>query len=186
MLKHLDGFVMKTVQNNERGKREIEFYEQVFHSTNPIICQLSNLIPRFLGLHQFISDGLGKIWLLFDEIIWKSCSPENDSITLLLVVHYYIKMEDIAANFSKPCVADIKIGRQTWDPYSAPEKQLSEDVLNLSLNIRTWERNDIWHFLFRISTGAPKIVLGFAYLECVYMMWLLEKYSNWTRSTAEL
>jgi len=69
MLKHLDGFVMKTVQNNERGKREIEFYEQVFHSTNPIICQLSNLIPRFLGLHQFISDGLGKIWLLFDEII---------------------------------------------------------------------------------------------------------------------
>ena len=46
-------------------------------------------------------------------------------------------MEDVAANFSKPCVADIKIGRQTWDPYSAPEKQLSEDVLNLSLNIRT-------------------------------------------------
>jgi len=40
-------------------------------------------------------------------------------------------MEDVAANFSKPCVADIKIGRQTWDPYSAPEKQLSEDVLNI-------------------------------------------------------
>jgi len=100
MLKHLDGFVMKTVQNNERGKREIEFYEQVVHSTSPIICQLRNLIPRFLGLHQFISDGS---------------------------VHYYIKMEDVAANFSKPCVADIKIGRQTWDPYSTPEKQLSED-----------------------------------------------------------
>ena len=40
-------------------------------------------------------------------------------------------MEDVAANFSKPCVADIKIGRQTWDPYSTPEKQLSEDVLNI-------------------------------------------------------
>jgi len=100
MLKHLDGFVMKAVQNNERGKREIEFYEQVFHSTNPSICQLRNFIPRFLGLHQFISEGS---------------------------VQYYIKMEDIAANFVKPCIADIKIGRQTWDPYSAPEKQLSED-----------------------------------------------------------
>ena len=23
-------------------------------------------------------------------------------------------MEDIASGFSKPCIADIKIGRQTW------------------------------------------------------------------------
>ena len=49
-----------------------------------------------------------------------------------LLVQYYIKMEDIAANFVKPCIADIKIGRQTWDPYSAPEKQLSEDVLSFN------------------------------------------------------
>lgn len=43
-------------------------------------------------------------------------------------VHYYIKMEDIAAGMLKPCIADIKIGRQTWDPYSSPEKQFTENV----------------------------------------------------------
>lgn len=37
-------------------------------------------------------------------------------------------MEDIAAGMLKPCIADIKIGRQTWDPCSSPEKQLAEDV----------------------------------------------------------
>lgn len=38
-------------------------------------------------------------------------------------------MEDIAAGFLKPCLADIKIGRQTWDPfYATPEKRLSENV----------------------------------------------------------
>lgn len=59
MLKHKDGFVMKPVQNNTRGKTEIEFYEQIMNSPIPILSQLQNLIPRFLGLHQFVSDGAG-------------------------------------------------------------------------------------------------------------------------------
>lgn len=37
-------------------------------------------------------------------------------------------MEDLAAGFIKPCIADIKIGRQTWDPYATPEKRIAEDV----------------------------------------------------------
>ena len=37
-------------------------------------------------------------------------------------------MEDVAAGMAKPCIADIKIGRQTWDPYSSPEKQFAENV----------------------------------------------------------
>ncbi len=37
-------------------------------------------------------------------------------------------MEDVAAGLVKPCLADIKIGRQTWDPYSSSEKRLSENV----------------------------------------------------------
>lgn len=37
-------------------------------------------------------------------------------------------MEDVAAGLVKPCLADIKIGKQTWDPYSSPEKRLSENV----------------------------------------------------------
>lgn len=100
MLKHSDGFVMKPVQNNERGRIEIEFYEQVMHSSHPTINQLKKFVPRFLGLHQFLN--------------------ENS-------MNYFIKMEDVAAGLVKPCLADIKIGKQTWDPYSSPEKRLSEN-----------------------------------------------------------
>lgn len=37
-------------------------------------------------------------------------------------------MEDVAAGMTKPCIADIKIGRQTWDPFSSTEKKLNENV----------------------------------------------------------
>jgi len=103
MLKHTtEGYVMKPVQNDERGKKEIEFYEDVFLSANAcsVITHLRDLVPRYLGLHQFISD---------------------DSVS------YFIKMEDVASGCRKPCIADIKIGRQTWDPDSSPEKRLAEN-----------------------------------------------------------
>lgn len=126
MLKHIDGFVMKPVQNNHRGKTEMEFYEQIFHSTHPVISKLKHLIPHFFGLHQFVSDMSGKngncsthflkLYIFFKTFI------------KYVVVHYFIKMEDIAGGMAKPCIADIKIGRQTWDPHSSTEKQLAENV----------------------------------------------------------
>lgn len=39
-------------------------------------------------------------------------------------------LEDVAANFEKPCIMDIKIGRQTWDPYALPSKRESEEVVH--------------------------------------------------------
>lgn len=49
-------------------------------------------------------------------------------LLFVLLVHYFIKMEDVAAGMVKPCIADIKIGRQTWDPFSSTEKKLNENV----------------------------------------------------------
>lgn len=64
MLKHSDGYVMKPVQINERGKIEIEFYEEVTQSLNPTVSQLKLFIPRFLGLHQFVNENSGNSsWL---------------------------------------------------------------------------------------------------------------------------
>lgn len=59
MLKHADGYVMKPVQDDERGKKEVEFYEQVQHSSHPVISELREMIPHFLGLHQFICNDSG-------------------------------------------------------------------------------------------------------------------------------
>jgi len=61
MLKHIDGYVMKPVQNNERGKTEIEFYEQIFQSSHPVISKLKQIVPHFFGLHQFVSDTASNI-----------------------------------------------------------------------------------------------------------------------------
>lgn len=38
-------------------------------------------------------------------------------------------MEDVTSGMSKPCLADIKIGRVTWDPFSSVEKQAAENVI---------------------------------------------------------
>lgn len=38
----------------------------------------------------------------------------------------YMKLADLTASFEHPCVADIKIGRQTYDPDATPEKNERE------------------------------------------------------------
>jgi hypothetical protein len=40
----------------------------------------------------------------------------------------FIKLEDIAKEVAEPCIMDIKIGRQTWDPQATLEKRKNEDV----------------------------------------------------------
>nr|CAG4643412.1 EOG090X0AVR [Ilyocryptus agilis] len=121
MLKHADGFVMKPVQNNQRGKIEIEFYEQVSRSTHPVISQLQNLIPRFLGIHKFGVDNS---------------------------VNYFIKMEDIAAGSTKPCIADIKIALLRFlNGTTALDRELVSQILSELHAIRIWFEEQR-HFLF--------------------------------------
>jgi hypothetical protein len=55
----------------------------------------------------------------------------------------FIKLEDIAKDVAEPCIMDIKIGRQTWDPEATLEKRKNEDVSCplspvASCNIRTF------------------------------------------------
>lgn len=65
VLKHKSGFVMKPKQEDDRGKRELEFYQTVFGHGYEKTCspkvrsQLRNLIPEFLGL-SCISSNLGE------------------------------------------------------------------------------------------------------------------------------
>lgn len=72
MLKHIDGYVMKPVQNNQRGKTEIGFYEQVFQSSHPTLSKLKCLVPHFFGLHQFVSDTAGKT--IYIKVTCVSCN----------------------------------------------------------------------------------------------------------------
>lgn len=62
MLKHQDGFVMKPVQDDERGNNEINFYEQVFQSSDPVLSRLKKNIPVYLGLHQFVTHNASTVF----------------------------------------------------------------------------------------------------------------------------
>ena len=46
---------MKPVQNDDRGRIEMEFYENVFQDriANSVVSKLQHLIPKFLGIHSF-------------------------------------------------------------------------------------------------------------------------------------
>lgn len=72
-------------------------------------------------------------------------------------------MEDAAAGFIKPCIADIKIGRQTWDPFSSPEKRLAEDVTRVSCmkNYKSYMNN----LIYRKNILEPKNLMVSVYLE---------------------
>ena len=40
----------------------------------------------------------------------------------------FIILDDVTDDVAEPCVMDIKIGRQTWDPEASLEKRKYEDV----------------------------------------------------------
>jgi 1D-myo-inositol-tetrakisphosphate 5-kinase/inositol-polyphosphate multikinase len=40
----------------------------------------------------------------------------------------FIILDDVTNDVTEPCVMDIKIGRQTWDPEASLEKRKCEDV----------------------------------------------------------
>ena len=66
MLKHQDGFVMKPVQDDDRGNNEINFYEQVFQSSSdPVLYKLKKHIPCYLGLHQFVTENASMAFINF-------------------------------------------------------------------------------------------------------------------------
>lgn len=40
----------------------------------------------------------------------------------------FIILDNVANDIAEPCIMDVKIGRQTWDPEASLEKRKNEDV----------------------------------------------------------
>ena len=83
------GLVLKPVQENKRGEREVQFFKTVASSTDPAVKVFADFIPQFHGVNKKVKDGKEKTFLM---------------------------MENLTNNFSKPCIMDIKIGTRTWGP----------------------------------------------------------------------
>ena len=83
------GLVLKPVQENKRGEREVQFFQTVASSTDPAVRVFADFIPQFHGVNKKMKDGKEKTFLM---------------------------MENLTNNFSKACIMDIKIGTRTWGP----------------------------------------------------------------------
>ncbi|XP_048510648.1 inositol polyphosphate multikinase isoform X2 [Athalia rosae] len=97
MLKSRDGLIYKPIEKPLLGEREITFYERLQESTDSSIHELREYTPQYYGTKE-----------------------------LKLAVKFLI-LEDLTAGMSEPCVMDVKIGKQTWDPLAGPAKRAGEE-----------------------------------------------------------
>ncbi|XP_021922265.1 inositol polyphosphate multikinase isoform X2 [Zootermopsis nevadensis] len=100
MLKHKDGYVLKPIEKPAYGEREIKFYQDLQSANDAVSVELKKLVPKFLGTTT----------LKINEKDVK-----------------FIILDNVANDIAEPCIMDVKIGRQTWDPEASLEKRKNED-----------------------------------------------------------
>lgn len=104
LLKHKDGSILKPLlPSDKRTLREHKFYEEVFGAgeSPPDLLTLRTFLPKYLGTWK--TDYLGQ------EV-------------------EYLRLDDVTREFRRPCVMDVKIGAQTYDPLAPPEKVALEEA----------------------------------------------------------
>ncbi|OQR68754.1 inositol polyphosphate multikinase-like [Tropilaelaps mercedesae] len=114
MLRHQDGSILKPLMPNDvRAGREHDFYQFLERHReicpegqgseecdDPVVHDLIDLTPRYLGV--FETDFAVPV-------------AEGRGVS-------YMKLEDLCRPFKQPCIADLKIGRVTYDPEATAEK----------------------------------------------------------------
>lgn len=104
ILKKEDGKILKPIQLPPKGIREKEFYLSLFNSKEDIDIEFRSHLPRFYGI---------------DEIGFENGHTKTEE---------FIVLEDVAAEFHKPNIMDIKIGQRTWGPDANSKKRQEEDA----------------------------------------------------------
>nr|XP_018901630.1 PREDICTED: inositol polyphosphate multikinase-like [Bemisia tabaci]XP_018901631.1 PREDICTED: inositol polyphosphate multikinase-like [Bemisia tabaci]XP_018901632.1 PREDICTED: inositol polyphosphate multikinase-like [Bemisia tabaci] len=101
ILKENSGCILKPIINAIKGKKEIGFYENLSVRNNAVHTELKSFVPKYLGTVDL---------------------KVNDKVVT------FIRLEDLTDEFLKPCVMDVKMGAQTWEPNCPKNKQIAEDA----------------------------------------------------------
>ncbi|XP_046673185.1 inositol polyphosphate multikinase alpha isoform X1 [Homalodisca vitripennis] len=101
MLKDEEGYVFKPINKPELGRREVLFYETVMNSELEVIKELKQFVPEYLGTVELAVNGTNA---------------------------QFLKLRNATRGYQKPCVMDVKIGRQTWEPGAPVSKQQREQA----------------------------------------------------------
>ncbi|XP_045522583.1 inositol polyphosphate multikinase [Pieris brassicae] len=89
-----NGTILKPILK-ESQKREVDFYTKLFSSNDKDLVELREFVPKYFGCKKFTYNG-------FEQ--------------------EYIILEDLTERMLEPCIMDVKIGKQTWDPTASQEK----------------------------------------------------------------
>ncbi|XP_066994550.2 inositol polyphosphate multikinase isoform X2 [Anabrus simplex] len=95
MLRHKDGYVLKPLIKPVQAQRELKFYEELQVATDQASIELRRFVPEYFGT--------------------TTLSIGDKDVEFLV-------LKNATQGFSEPCVMDIKIGKQTWDPDATKEK----------------------------------------------------------------
>lgn len=96
-----NGKIYKPLTSKICGDREVEFYETLRTTTDPILTELRSFIPKYHGSETYNIDG-------------KDVK--------------YVVLDDVTKDIKEPCVMDVKIGKITYDPLATHEKIINENV----------------------------------------------------------
>eukprot|EP01083_Nonionella_stella_P082647 228158_1 len=101
------------------------------------VCESKTLRPSCRRLLKpVVGDERGAAELRFYERVFKEGRadtrlrrflPEYFGCVEVRGKGKYMKMADLTSSFRRPCVVDIKIGRQTYDPTASAEKKAREE-----------------------------------------------------------
>ncbi|KAG6451114.1 hypothetical protein O3G_MSEX006971 [Manduca sexta] len=95
-----NGTILKPILK-ESQRREVDFYNRLYSSTDPELVELRRIAPKYYGCKRFTYNG-----------------HEQE----------YIILEDLTQRMLEPCVMDVKIGKRTWDPLATEEKKKNEQT----------------------------------------------------------
>ncbi|CAJ1917540.1 unnamed protein product [Cylindrotheca closterium] len=111
-------YVLKPLRLDHRKVREIGFYDLVNDLADRSNQKLSNQKDLFSSLSTFVPKYYGVAKVKRDQLDTSAVTGEEDA--------EYIILEDLTRNYSKPCIIDVKMGTQSFEPDASDEKKLKE------------------------------------------------------------
>ena len=140
----LDTMVMKSVRQDHRGVREIAFYEAIQASSKrsgfKIYCSLFSEETKYCDetileiettllyrLEPYTARYFGTVeYSEKSELNDENFSAEEVTRPFGIKPNSYVLLNNLTKTFSHPCVLDIKMGTQTFEPDAPKEKKLVE------------------------------------------------------------
>lgn len=107
--------IIKPLDKPDLFRREVYFYEQMFLKENDD-NYMTRFIPRYFGVVEVKSENNNLKRNREADSIHASRGDTTPAIIL----------QDLTLSYEQPCLMDVKIGRQTYEPTAGIEKQQRE------------------------------------------------------------